>query len=408
MNTTATPDPTRSTANETDGPTIRDVERWLRTVRPRELGDVVVRSVERLSRGVSRETWEITLSDPSLPAPSVRRIVMRRDLHGGSIDASDLRQEYEVYRCLAATRVPAMPVILYDDDPDRCPQGRPAYLRHHVPGHWLPAAFTSDQPPRDRAHQRIEVCRSHVEALAEVHAVDWRAAGLDAVLPVPTRPTDAARALIDLHTSHLHDAAFEPHPMVTYAIHRLRRSAPPAEELCLLKGTNGLGEEIFDGDVMVAMSDWELAAIGDPAYDFAQLQGFADRIEVDGQVRWDLERALDHYRTVTGRTIDPAAVRWYRHLYGLIMFTFAHRAARSLIEGHDLQARRAWVAVEMQHHGQARLAAACRLRVRRPTTPDPAGMAAEPGSSPPVRTDDDATNAKHGPAAVPPQHTGGD
>ncbi|WP_154723287.1 protein kinase family protein [Ilumatobacter coccineus] len=256
-------------------------------------------------------------------------------------------------------------MLSYDDDTTRCPNQRPAYLRSHVDGHWMPEHF--DDPDPQWNLRRVEICRSHIRALATVHEVDWRSLGFAEILPVPASPEHAAHHLIDLHEAHLDDARMVAHPVVTRGIARLRETAPSAGDLRLVKGTNGLGEEVFAGTDLVAMSDWELAAIGDPAYDFAQLQGFIDRIEHDGEVIWSLDHALAYYRELTGRTIERAAVKWYRTLYGLIMFTFASRAARALAEGRDHQARLAWVAIEMQHHGQARLAAAFGIRAERPT-----------------------------------------
>jgi aminoglycoside phosphotransferase (APT) family kinase protein len=318
-----------------------------------------VTSVERLSRGVSRETWSFVVETAN---ESPRRLVLRRDLPGGSIDASSLHQEYEVYRRLQGSVVPVVPVLEYDDDPHRCPQGRPAYLREHVDGHWLPDRYDDPDPVWDE--QRLVVCRGHTEALARVHQLDWHALGFDDVLPVPVTPATSALDMIDRHEAYLRDAEFVPHPLVTLGIHHLRRTAPYAEHICLLKGTNGLGEEVFDGTRLIAMSDWELAAIGDPAYDIAQIQGFADRIERNGEVIWSLNHALDYYAELTGWTVDPTSVRWYRNLYGLIMFAFAHRAARALADGRGREARLAWVAVEMQHHAQTRLAAAAGMRHR--------------------------------------------
>lgn len=335
----------------TGGPGIDDVRRWLAAVLPGS-DEPVVRSIERLSRGVSRETWAIELDGGAAGGP-VRRLVLRRDLPGGSIDASSLRQEYEIYRCLQATDVPVVGVVTYDDDV--LLQGRPAYLREHLDGHWMPEHYDDRDPCYDEL--RADIGRRHVEALAAVHSVDWQAIGLGDVLRVPADATNAAHDLIDHHRALVDASALAAHPIVTRGIAELERTAPPARRLCLVKGTNGLGEEIFDGSTMVAMSDWELAAIGDPAYDFAQLQGFVDRVEHRGTVVWSLDHALRHYAELTGHLVTKDEVRWYRRFYGLIMFAFATRAARFLAEGRNLQARLAWVATEMQYHGQARLAA---------------------------------------------------
>ena len=57
--------------------------------------------------------------------------------------------------------------------------------------------------------------------------------------------------------------------------------------LSLLKGNNGIGEEIWPDGRIVALSDWELATIGDPALDWAFSQGLLTLHDVDD--------TLDHY-----------------------------------------------------------------------------------------------------------------
>ena len=56
--------------------------------------------------------------------------------------------------------------------------------------------------------------------------------------------------------------------MLTEATYWLEEGIPPARtRLGLLKGNNGIGEEIWRDGRIVAMSDWELATIGDPSFD---------------------------------------------------------------------------------------------------------------------------------------------
>ncbi|MFD7008516.1 hypothetical protein [Rhodococcus jostii] len=47
-------------------------------------------------------------------------------------------------------------------------------------------------------NRRRLAAKEHISRLVQVHAVDWRAMGLDRVLTAPTAPADAAGVLVDL------------------------------------------------------------------------------------------------------------------------------------------------------------------------------------------------------------------
>ena len=91
--------------------------------------------------------------------------------------------------------------------------------------------------------------------------------------------------------------------MLTEATYWLEESIPDTPtRLCLLKGNNGIGEEIWNGGKIVALSDWELAAIGDPSFDWAFSQGLL--------TLHDMDDTLDHYVQHAGFAIAPDLLEW--------------------------------------------------------------------------------------------------
>jgi aminoglycoside phosphotransferase (APT) family kinase protein len=130
------------------------------------------------------------------------------------------------------------------------------------------------------------------------------------------------------------------------------------------KGTNGHGEEIWQDGRIVAMSDWELACIAEPAYDIAQIQELVPTIERGGRRLWGLDEALTYYRDRTGIEVTPERVEYYRRFYALPMFLFTHNAARQVHLNGNRLARFAWTSTEMLYQAELRFAALGGFRPR--------------------------------------------
>lgn len=323
------------------------VQRYLRD----RLGlSYTVLDVRPFPRGVSRETWMIDCVD----ADGGRQdLVLRRDMPSGSICLTTLRFEYDVYTRLAGSSVPVAATLAWEDDPRWLPDGRPFFLRRAVVGSWEIPGFHDPDPRYDEL--RIAVGREHVRALATLHTTDWRALGFDTIMRVPSSAADCALAAIEDVTAGIRAVQTQPLPLVTEAVAWLGDHRPRSvAAIVLLKGTNGYGEEVFRNGRLVAMSDWELTRIGDPAYDWAQIQDFIGDVVVNGRQVWGLQPALDHYRDLTGLTIDPASIDYYRRLYGLYLVLMSQSAARKLQEG-DRFCRLAWVSSEILHRAQCAL-----------------------------------------------------
>lgn len=333
-----------------------DVADWFRHRLP-GVDDVTVERVGRVSRGVSRETWVVDVRVIRAGVAAEESYVVRRDLPDGTVIPMPLREEYEVYRRLADSPVPVSRALWIEDDPRWQPDGRPAYVRTKVDGHWHLPFLTSDDPADDE--RKIAASKEHLDKLALVHTTDWRALGFDRIGTVPASEKHCATTVLDDIEAWLATFQFEPCPAVTEALSQLRDRAPTdAPCIALCKGTNGHGEEVWSGGRIVALSDWELWRLGDPAYDFAQLQDMVPDIVRDGRRLWGWPEALEYYRERSGIEISPERLSYYRACYGLIQFCYAHHSAYRVRVGAS-SVRLVWNATEVQYRSQLKLGAAC-------------------------------------------------
>ncbi|MFT4052935.1 MAG: phosphotransferase family protein [Novosphingobium sp.] len=315
-------------------------------------GRCEVLHVEAFPRGSSRETRFVTFRLNG----AEREIVLRSDFPAGSTDPNPLDLEYFIYERLNDTDLPTARALFWEGDP--AVTSRPFYAREKVAGDWNIAHYSDPDPAYDDL--RIAVAREHVAMLARVHATDWRALGFAERLPVPIDEADAARSAIRHARAQFLALATEPIPLLIEAMEWLSDHAPTAARLCLCKGTNGYGEEVFRDGRIVALSDWEEVSIGDPAADFAFMQGFLVDVVRDGKVLWGLQPALDHYESLTGIAITVQQVQYYQLLRSLRLAVMAHNSARSL-QRPDAHIRQGWTATEVLHLTKHILASAMGL-----------------------------------------------
>lgn len=337
---------------------IADASAWL-TQRRHHIDPaataVAVTAVQRVARGVSRETWLVDTVVHTPDGATARGLVVRRDHDVGSVDPIALDVEYGVYRRLRTGAVPVAEALWFEDDPAWMPDGRPAYVRTRVDGHWRLPVLASRDPADDEA--RIAACREHLDKLALVHTTDWRALGMDELFPVPDGPADVPHNLIAWFERRLAAVQFEPSPALAEGVTWLRATAPAAPCVTFCKGTNGHGEEVWRDGRIVAMSDWELACLAEPAYDLAQLQEMVPVIERAGRVVWGWDHALAYYAAASGIEVTMARVEWYRRFYALPLFLFTHHAGAQVHRHGNRLARFAWTSTEMQYQAERRFAA---------------------------------------------------
>jgi aminoglycoside phosphotransferase (APT) family kinase protein len=312
-------------------------------------GKGAVRLVEltRFPRGVSRETWGFQIENLD-GGNRPESLILRRPIEGSVYIPRTLRFEYEIAARLAKTDVPVAHPLWYEDDPAWMFDGREFFLREQIEGSWFVANAVDSDPQYDQ--HRIAVSKEMIEKLAMVHALDWQALDFDAILEVPDSLQDSGPRAIRQIYRELEEFKFEPQPVLAEVREWLLDNVPPTPKVVLLKGTNGLGEEVFRDNKIVALSDWEQCSLGDPAQDFARTQDLLPHIERDGKVIWSMQHALDYYEELTGVRVTEKAVDYYRLVGCVDGAVYFHSALQSVADGTEPNIRRAYLATELSHN----------------------------------------------------------
>ncbi len=147
--------------------------------------------------------------------------------------------------------------------------GAPFYVMELVDGDVL----TSDVPPAlDDEPSRARIGEELVDALVEVHAVDWRAAGLEGY-GKPTGYLERQLRRFGGLWEHNRTRAL---PVLDRVTAWLGEHRPESGEATIVHGDYRLGNTMFAHGApprLTAIFDWELATIGDPLADVGYLVG---------------------------------------------------------------------------------------------------------------------------------------
>lgn len=181
-------------------------------------------------------------------------LVLRPERPDGILAPYDVARQFRVMRQLATTAVPVPSVAWYEAD--RAVIGAPFFFMERLQGETLPLFWYGHS-------HRLEVA---AEALATIHAVDWRGAGLEFLLPERSANEPLSTEL-EQWKARAETLRIARAPLLVALAGWLRRNQPADARLALLHGDPNPGNYLFRGDEVVAVLDWELAAIGDPRSD---------------------------------------------------------------------------------------------------------------------------------------------
>lgn len=303
-------------------------EKYLRYRLPEE-PELKVVYVEQAFPGMSRETWFVDTTYEQAGAKTERSFIFRMDPPGGSIVQTPLRFEFTVYKKLQNSQVPVPTTLWYEDDPEWRMDGREFFVREKVDGKVLIPEFEDPDPKHDSL--RITLAREMAEKLALIHTCDWQALGFGDIMPVPKTQKDCARLDLDVWEEYMERTLPEPSPIIERAMIWLRENQPDeAPAISLLKGNNGIGEEIWQGTKIVAICDWELSHLGDPSEDFSWCQGFRDRPDL-------MEILMEHYTKISGIQPSLKNIEYYNIFYLLKTFASLQTGIGIYTSGKDFR-----------------------------------------------------------------------
>jgi aminoglycoside phosphotransferase (APT) family kinase protein len=245
---------------------------WLREKMPRA-EDLAISDVERAGAGFTNLSVPFTLRWREGGRDRVAALLFRGAGRGDPVYPDfKLERQFRVMGCLRDTAVPVPEV--YWMEPDEGLFGFPFYLMSRIEG-----SVPSEFPP----YHSFGICREAapamrarmwwgtLEAMAEVHKLDWERLGL-AFLGVPPQGRAALDPELDYWEAYLDWAREERQPVLEACLGWLRshRYAPARVRLCW--GDARLPNTLFgpDGEVR-ALLDWDMTILSDPESDLAFL-----------------------------------------------------------------------------------------------------------------------------------------
>lgn len=249
-------------------------------------------SVKQSFPGISRQTWLVILSVNG----EEQGFVLRFDPPWGASVPQSLKQEWLVYAHLWKTDIPVAEPLWYDEGQDFL-DGLPLMVRRLAEGSPQIPGLMEDGAAGAKLRQKV--ADEHVEQLARLHLLDWRAAGFGEFLDAPPAPAESFRAEFAYWSRFWRENRTAPFPVITEALHWLEENIPDdTPRVSLVKGNNGVGEEIWSADGrIVAFSDFELTTLGDGAMDLAFSQGTLELCDWDESIRY--------YEQCVGHPVSP-------------------------------------------------------------------------------------------------------
>lgn len=219
-------------------------------------------AVTQFPRGFSNLTYLLQVGE--------RELVLRRPPFGANIKGGhDMGREYTILSHLQAVYPKVPQTLLYCDDESVL--GAPFYVMERVQGVILRVSLPDEAIPPPEVISRV--AGSFIDNLAELHAVDYHAAGLGNL----GKPAGYVRRQIEGWTRRYHNAQTDDLPDVERMAAWLADNMPPESGAALIHNDykyNNLMLHPDDWSQIIAVLDWEMSTLGDPLLDLGSTLGY--------------------------------------------------------------------------------------------------------------------------------------
>ena len=294
-------------------PDADSLAQYLRAQLPKLKGGV---RLQRIGSGQSNPTYSVTCANgPDL--------ILRKQPPGPMLESAHaVDREYRILKSLHPIGIPVPEVILFCEDREVI--GTPFYLMRKLHGRVLSNYALPGIAPRERRRYLFELA----ERLAQLHAVDWAAAGLTGYgkpggffarqIGRWTRQWKAVEATADVSTQRLME------PLLEW----LPAHIPADDETTIAHGDYRLGNVMFHPTEpkIIGILDWELSTLGNPLADaaYSSLPWLTDPDVFEGLRGLDLatlqiptqDEYLAAYRGASGRD----GILPFHHVFALFRF----------------------------------------------------------------------------------------
>lgn len=273
------------------------------------LGDQVPLRVEPMQGGGSCEVFALDRGDE-------RWVLRRAPAVANAATAHDVIREFRILDAIKDTGVRIPRPVVACDDP--AVFGAAFYVMARIDGvpvrTGVPEAWTRGPEHQHRAFEEL------LDAIADVHAVDWRAAGLDGL----GHPERFLERQVPRWLAQLDSYGGRELSIARQLGDWLDANRPPEQPPALFHGDYKADNVLYattSPPHLLAIVDWEMASIGDPLVDvawamiFHPVGGAPMSLGMRGEHTFDpaqvpaAESLLDRYAARCGR--DLSHMHWY-------------------------------------------------------------------------------------------------
>lgn len=225
-------------------------------------------TVEQFPAGSSNLTYLIRIG--------VEEFVLRRPPYGNTVKtAHDMHREFSVLSKLSAVYAPAPTPLLFCDDETIIGSGFYLMERRHgliVRGKF-PWTFSSGLDPATSQKARLAIARSFIRNLADLHNLDYAAAGLGTL----GHSEGYNRRQVEGWTKRYFAAKTDEHPELESTIGWLNKNIPAEFGTSLIHNDYKFDNVMLDPNDLTritAVLDWEMVTVGDPLMDLGTTLGY--------------------------------------------------------------------------------------------------------------------------------------
>ena len=276
-------------------------------------GCTALLSADRLSGGASQETYCVRIRHRAGERSFALRRAAGKAPHSQAGLGIGLANEAELIQIASAVGVPT-PAVLYVLNPtDGLGEG---FIMSWLEGETLGTRIVRDPA---LAPARTQLPRQCGEILAQIHAIDIEAHGLQQILASVSTAAyvqDMWRRYRDLNV---------PAPMIDYTARWLLSNLPASDRRTLVHNDFRNGNIMVDENGIVGVLDWEIAYLGDPMRDLGWLTTKSWRfgrhdLPVGGFGEY--AELLAAYELASGYPVDRDALRFWE-IFGSFWWAIA-------------------------------------------------------------------------------------
>lgn len=218
--------------------------------------------VSQFPAGSSNLTYLVELGE--------EEYVLRRPPFGNTVKtAHDMRREFDALSKLSRVYAPAPRPLLFCDD--EAVIGSEFYLMERRRGLIIRGALPETKLASQE--ERLAVCRAFIRNFADLHSIDYEAAGLGEL----GHPDGYNRRQVEGWTKRYFAAKTHDWPELESSIAWLNNQIPVESGSALIHNDYKFDNVMLDPEDLtrvVAVLDWEMVTIGDPLMDLGTTLGY--------------------------------------------------------------------------------------------------------------------------------------